>query len=170
MTANVQIQTEGLSLRECTLDDLDLIVELFGDSETMEGYRGTFTPDAAKNWLDGVVTLWREKGYGYWILSLKETEEFAGIAGIFDLQIDGICEAEAGYVIRKKFWGQGFASEVAKACYDFALNRTDIDRVITLIDPRNSASIHLAEKYGLSFLKQSAKWGRTVHVYAISRT
>ena len=170
MTANVQIDTDRLTLRECTLDDLDIIVELLGDTDTMQGYRGTSTPEFAKDWLDGVVASWQEKGYGYWILFLKEIGEFIGIAGISDVEIYGIWEAEAGYAIRKKFCGQGFASEAADACYDFALNRTDIDHIITVIDPRNSASIHLAEKYGLSFLKQSAKWGRTVHVYAASRT
>ena len=136
----------------------------------MESYRGVLTPEATREWVEDVIASWKEKGYGYWILTLKDTDTFVGTAGLFDQEIDGKPEAEAGYVIQHRYWGQGFASEVAHACYDFALNRTDLDRVVTIIDPRNSASIHLAEKYGLSFLKQSAKWGRAVHIYAKSRT
>ena len=169
MTTGVQIETECLSLREITLDDANLIVELFCDSQTMDSYRGARTPPETQEWVEDVIALWREKGYGYWVLFLKGTDTFIGTAGLFDQEIDGKLEVEAGYVIQHQYWGQGFASEIAHACYDFALNRTDLDRVVTIIDPRNSAAVHLAEKYGLSFLKQSAKWGRTVHVYAISR-
>ena len=170
MTTGVQIETERLALREITRKDTGLIVDLFCDSQTMDSYRGALTPQATREWVEAVIASWREKGYGYWVLFLKDTDTFIGTAGLFDQEIDGTLETEAGYVIQHQYWGQGLASEVARACYDFALNRTDVERVVTLIDPRNSASIHLAERYGLSFLKQSAKWGRTVHVYAISRT
>ena len=169
MTTGVQIETECLSLREITLDDADLIVDLFSDSETMDSYRGALTPQDTRVWIEAVIASWKEKGYGYWVLFLRGTDTFIGTAGLFDQEIDGEMETEVGYVIEHQYWGQGFASEIAHACYDFALNRTDLDRVVTIIDPRNSAAVHLAEKYGLSFLKQSAKWGRTVHVYAISR-
>lgn len=170
MTAGVQIETERLTLREITTDDSDLILDLFCDPQTMESYRGTLTPQVTREWIEAVIASWKEKGYGYWVLFLKDTGTFIGTAGLFDQEIDGKTEAEAGYVIDRQYWGQGFASEIAHACYDFALDRTDLDCVVTIVDPRNSAAIHLAKKYGLSFLKQSAKWGRTVHVYARSRT
>ncbi len=169
MTTGVQIETERLTLREITSDDADLIVDLFCDSKTMDSYRGALTPQESRVWVEAVIASWREKSYGYWVLFLKDTDTFIGTAGLCDQEIDGKLEAEAGYVIQHRYWGQGFASEISNACYDFALNRTDLDRVVTIIDPRNGAAIHLAERYGLSFLKQSAKWGRAVHVYAISR-
>ncbi len=170
MTTGVHIDTERLTLREITLDDGDLIADLYGDPETMDSYRGVLSSEESRVWVEGVIASWQEKGYGYWILFLKDTDTFIGSAGLFDEEIDGSLEPEVGYVIQRQYWGQGYASEVAAACYDFALNRTDLDRVITIIDPRNSAAIHLAKKYGLSFLRQSAKWGRVVHVYAKSRT
>ena len=169
MTASVQIETESLSLRELTSGDLDLIVDLYGDPETMDSYRGVLSSQDSQVWLEGVITSWKKKGYGYWALFLKDTGTFIGSAGLFDQEIEGVWETEVGYVIQRQHWGQGFASEVAAACYDFALNRTDLERVVTIIDPRNSAAVHLAEKYGLSFLRQSAKWGRVVHIYAKTR-
>ena len=166
MSANVQIETERLRFRECTLDDLDDLLVLFSDEETMHRYRGTRTPDEVVHWLTTTVGTWERCGYGYWMLDLKETGDLVGFAGLYDYVVDDVEEVEAGYVINHEYWGIGLGGEAAAACYEFADARIEIDRVITLIDPRNTACIALAQRHGLAFERQTAMWGRTVHVYA----
>jgi RimJ/RimL family protein N-acetyltransferase len=48
--------------------------------------------------------------------------------------------------VARSFWNQGYATEAAMACRDHALGLLGRDRVISLIDPQNVASIRVAEK------------------------
>ena len=166
MQANLRFETERLAFRKCTLDDLDDLTLLFSHAETMQGYRGARTPEQTLEWLNETMDTWESPGYGYWMLDLKETGEIVGTAGLHEYTVDGVAEVEAGYVLHVDHWGSGLGAEAAGLCYDYAINTLGLSRVITLIDPRNSASIYLAEKHGLTYQRQTAMWGRTVHMYA----
>jgi len=49
----------------------------------------------------------------------------------------------------RQHWGQGFATEAARAVLAHALRVLRIDPVVAIVDPRNLASIRVAEKIGL---------------------
>jgi RimJ/RimL family protein N-acetyltransferase len=54
-----------------------------------------------------------------------------------------------GWRLQRQHWGQGFASEAAHAVLDEVLRRFKIDPVVAIVDPRNTASIRVAEKIGM---------------------
>ncbi len=55
---------------------------------------------------------------------LNETEEFVGRCG-FGLDETG--EIEVGYLIHKKFWGNGYASEALEALIIWAKKNIKVD-------------------------------------------
>ena len=59
-------------------------------------------------------------------------------------------ELEIGYHVNRERWGQGFATEAAKAVMDYAFRRFDVERVVSMIRPENTASRRVAEKNGLT--------------------
>ena len=55
------------------------------------------------------------------------------------------------YLLDKKFWGQGLATEAALAIVQYAFEQLNLSRLICLIDPDNAASINVAQRIGMHF-------------------
>jgi RimJ/RimL family protein N-acetyltransferase len=58
-------------------------------------------------------------------------------------------EGDLGYVLRKNLWGQGIATEAARAVLDFAFDALGLHRVWATADPENVASVRVLEKLGM---------------------
>jgi RimJ/RimL family protein N-acetyltransferase len=56
---------------------------------------------------------------------------------------------EIGYRLARAYWARGLASEAAGAVRDYAFGVLALPRLVSIIDPNNSASIRVAEKNGL---------------------
>ncbi len=54
------------------------------------------------------------------------------------------------YLIHRPFWRQGFATEAALGCRDYAFDVLDAPRVICTIRPENTPSLGVALKIGLN--------------------
>jgi RimJ/RimL family protein N-acetyltransferase len=142
------LETERLLLREMTLDDVDVVAGMLGDPDVMRFWPRPYTRDEAVRWIERWVREYDEYGCGYWLLVDKATGEAAGQAGVVMLAIDGERAPSLGYIVDKRFWNRGYATEAAAACLEWALARWPV--VITPIRPENAASLRVAEKLGLS--------------------
>ncbi len=58
-------------------------------------------------------------------------------------------EAMLWYVLAREAWGNGYAAEAARAVIEFGFEDLRLHRIFVDIDPRNSASLRVAEKVGL---------------------
>ncbi len=58
--------------------------------------------------------------------------------------------AELGWIINKRYWGKGYASESAAAARDFAVNVLGVIRITAHCDCRNMKSYKLMEKIGMT--------------------
>jgi len=58
-------------------------------------------------------------------------------------------EAALWYMLARDAWGQGYAVEAAQAVLAFGFEELRLHRIFVDIDPRNSASLRVAEKLGL---------------------
>lgn len=112
-----------------------------------------------------------EHRYGLQKLVHRETGEFIGCCGLLLQEVDGQNEIEVGYHIFSAYWNQGYATEAAKCFIDFAFKTHQAQRVISIIDDENQASIRVAEKNGMSLLKRTT-WtnDEPVGVYGISHS
>ncbi len=88
-----------------------------------------------------------EKGFGpfTWLLCLKGTTAPIGSVG---LTIEG-GRAMLGYVLAKKFWRHGFATEALTPLVAWSIAQPQIWRVWAFCDVENPASIRVMEKAGL---------------------
>ena len=62
-------------------------------------------------------------------------------------------DAELIYALRKPYWGQGLATEVAGAMLKYGKQSCHLKRIIATIDPANTASIQVANKIGFGYAK-----------------
>ena len=92
-----------------------------------------------------------------------------GQCGLTVQEVEGKEEIEIGYLFLRKSWGQGLATEAARAVRDHGFHTLGYARLISLIDPGNLASRRVAEKVGLRQEKEVEKWGKRICVYAIHK-
>jgi len=162
------IETARMLLRPMEMSDADDLLKIFSDPEAMRYYPGTRDTEQTREWIGWNLESYRRDGFGLWIASLKTTGAFAGQCGLVTQEVEGRQEVEIGYLFLRSLWGQGLATEAARACRDYARHVLGLRRVISLIDPANMASCRVAEKAGMTLEKEIYKWDKKVSVYSMS--
>jgi RimJ/RimL family protein N-acetyltransferase len=153
------LSTARLLLREMTVDDIDDMAALLGDPVVMRYYPRPKTRAEAGDWIEWNRRLYRERGFGLWIVYTRDTQEFVGDCGLTPQRVDGVEELEIGYHVRADLQRQGFATEAAGACRDHAREAVGADRLIAIINPANIASQRVAVKLGMAVEKRTTGWG-----------
>jgi len=64
-------------------------------------------------------------------------------------RISGVPALQVGWRLARAHWGQGYATEAARAMLDFAFETLGVDRVYANIDPANAASIAVVRRLGM---------------------
>ena len=150
------LETQRLTLRRLVPDDLDDLYRLYRDPEIRRYFpEGTLTYAETKEELEWFLNGHpRHPELGLWATIYKETNQFIGRCGLLPWTIDGQDEVEVAYLLAKEFWGQGLATEAARAIAQYAFEKLHLTRLICLVDRDNRASIHVAMKIGMSFEKE----------------
>lgn len=159
----MKIETDRLYLREMNEHDFDALYAILGDAQTMYAYEHGFTVDEAKAWLMKQLKNYQTYGYGLWAVILKETDEMIGQCGLTRQACDTYGEVvEIGYLLNKAYWHNGYATEVAQACKQWAFDELRIPEVFSIIRDNNIASQCVAERNGMLRRGQFVK-----HYYGI---
>ncbi|MEH2040818.1 GNAT family N-acetyltransferase [Nostoc sp.] len=164
------LETQRLLLREMTLSDLDALLLVLGDAKSMRYYPKPFDREMVEKWIERHRHNYAQHGVGLWAMVLKTTGEVIGDCGLVWQEVEGHRELEIGYHVRSDQQMQGYATEAASACQDYAFNVLGSDRVISLIRPENIPSRRVAEKNGLKVVQETL-WRDIPHyIYAVQRS
>ena len=99
----------------------------------------------------------------------RHTNMPLGMVGLLTQEVDGVLELEIGYHLLPGAWGNGYATEAAIACKEFAWQHTLVPSVVSLIDPGNTNSEAVAQRNGMRFEKHGMHRGEGVMVYRVQR-
>lgn len=161
------VPTSRLAFRPMTADDLDDMAALLGDPAVMRYYPCPKSRAESLAWIDWNQRLYRQEGFGLWLITLRATGEFVGDCGLTLQEVDGATDIEVGYHVRAGLQGHGYATEAAAACRDHARDILQSTRLIAIIHPSNLPSQRVAEKIGLSHERDTtSKTGDPVRIYA----
>jgi RimJ/RimL family protein N-acetyltransferase len=145
------MKTARLNLRTVVHADAARIAALAGDWDvaSMTGrIPFPYSEEAAHHWVDGLAE--REEVFG-----IELNGELIGICG-FTLDTDG--DAELGYWIGKPYWGQGYATEAARAVMAHGFAKSGVRRFICKHLTGNDASEHVIRKLGFRSTGSSTGW------------
>lgn len=152
-------ETERTILREILPTDIDGLFELDSDPE-VHRYLGN-KPVADKNQIIDVINFIRQQyvdnGIGRWAIIDKKTKDFIGWTGlkfVTDLTNKHKNYYDLGYRLKKKYWGQGIATETAFASLDYAFNKLNANEVYAMADCQNDGSNKILKKVGLNFIER----------------
>jgi RimJ/RimL family protein N-acetyltransferase len=165
----VTLETDRLTLRMLRESDFEAYAEMCADPEVMR-YIGDgqplVRPMAWRN-LALMIGHWSLRGYGIWAAEERSTGELVGRIGFWNP--DGWPGFELGWMLRRAYWGRGYATEGARAALDLAFTRMERADVISLIHPENVASIRVAHRLAERLVDSAELFGRPALVYRITR-
>jgi RimJ/RimL family protein N-acetyltransferase len=143
------LETPRLRLRGYTLADTDALLPVLGDPVAMEFYPAPFDRQGVEDWIARSLERYRRDGHGLWAMVLKDSGEVIGDCGCSMQEVEGRNHVEIGYHVRRDLWGNGYATEAAQACKDYAFRTLGAPLVISMIRPENIRSRRVAEKNGM---------------------
>lgn len=163
------LETPRLVLREFVYEDVDALAQVLSDPETMSHYPAPFDRSGVEGWIARNLRRYEQDGFGLWAIVLKSAGDIIGDCGITAQEVDGERLPEIGYHLRRDRWGQGYATEAARACRDYGFEQLKIDFLISLIRPENIPSRRVAARNGMTVWKETNRVGLKHLVYAVRR-
>jgi ribosomal-protein-alanine N-acetyltransferase len=165
----VILTTPRLILRAVVEEDISVLHNLiFGDSDVMRfAFSGApMAGDAAEDFIRRFFTFGRSLT-GFAVLMEKPAGEIIGFAGLARCGALGADDFEIGFVLARRAWGKGIATEIGEAQLAFGFEQLKCGRLLGLVDPRNAPSIHALEKLGMRYQETIAdpeRGSRSVYV------
>lgn len=163
------IETERLVFRKFTDADLPWLIEN-RSPEPMYRYLGGTAmqnPEALAVRIKFYMDCYDKFGFGMCVMTLKETGEQIGAAGIQPLEDTG--EIEVGYNLSEKYWRRGIGYEAAMGWLNFGFNERGLERIVAVAHPDNTGSWKIMEKCGMKYERTEKHYNQDCVVYAISR-
>lgn len=151
------LKTNRLLLRYITQDDFEEIKSMLQDNEVMYAWEHCFTNEDVQAWIDRNLKRYRQYNLGYFILEHKLTGEIIGQAALVPDIIHGQTYYEIGYILKKRYWHKGYASEAAKFLINYAFNSLNLNEIIFEIRPSNLPSIKVAQRLNAKIFGQFIK-------------
>lgn len=159
------LETERLLLWRLRSGDEDDLVDLYADPEVRRfistaaafdrAEAATRVAVAVEDWATGRRTL---------VVRERATGQFLGRIAIVDWAQFG--ETEVGWVFAPQGRGHGYATEAGRAAQQWAFEHLEIPYVIALIRSDNTPSIAVAERLGMSPIRNDELFGIPVVVYS----
>ncbi len=163
-------QTERLIIREFQVLDIEALAQILAKPEVMQfSLDGVLSTKQTAVKIQSFLDSYQKNGYGKYALIHCQSRRLIGYCGIAVEEIEGKSENELGYRIDSDFWGQGLATEAAKACLEHGFDKFKFDYVLGIVEPENQASIKVLEKVGMEFVKESTWRGKVVCIYKVMR-
>jgi RimJ/RimL family protein N-acetyltransferase len=165
------IETPRLVLRAFARGDADDLFAMDGDDRVMR-YLGSGMKGRTRAECEQGVERLAERaaarpGYGLLHASLRDGGGFVGGCGVF--QVPDSDEFEIAYRLPHARWGQGYATEMARAVLAHAFGQLGLRRIVGLTWPENVPSQRVLEKIGMLREADAEHYGRTMFVYAATR-
>jgi ribosomal-protein-alanine N-acetyltransferase len=163
------ITTSRLILRPFTGADVDPMHRILNGEGVLRYFPPTDPParDRVQRMISGLLKHWEERGYGLWAVASQSSGELVGRCGLQFLPDTG--EVEVDFILGREFWGQGFATEAARASLQYGFDRLGLERVVGIVHLGNQASQRVLEKLAMERIEQKQFFGMECYRYAVER-
>lgn len=147
-------ETERLLIRPVAVDDTDIIFQLYNMPNFIKfiGNKNINSLSDAENYIKSKFLPQIEKrGFGNYILVLKEGNQKIGSVGIFERE--GLDVVDIGFSVLEKFEGKGLMLEAAQKVKSIGMEEFGLNKISAITSKDNFSSQKLIERIGLKFQK-----------------
>ncbi|MBX2873950.1 MAG: GNAT family N-acetyltransferase [Saprospiraceae bacterium] len=145
--------SDRLGFRNWQSTDLNKMASINADQEVMQFFPSTQTKERTQQFIDRMQKQYAERGYCYFAVEKLTTEELIGFVGLAYQSFEAPFTpcVDIGWRLAKEHWNQGYATEGAKRCLQYAFQEVDLKQICATAPAINLASIGVMKKIGLQF-------------------
>ena len=143
-----------LGFRRWQTTDLDAFTAINSDPEVMRFFQKPLLKEDTLAMMERMERLFEEKGFCYFAVEHLADQSLIGAIGLGwkTFEADFTPTVDLGYRIGKSWWNQGFSTEGAAACLDYA-RQIQIPELVAMASIGNLASIEVMKKIGMQYWK-----------------
>ena len=166
---DLALETERLLLRRLTPADAAALHRCTGDPAIMRYWHPGPDADvpATAARIAEIAAHWREHGFGDYGVLARDSGELVGFAGLH--HIAGMAEVNLGYALVPARGRCGLGTELCATLLAQGFTDLGLPEIVAVIDPRNAASVALAERSGLRLRRETTWQGQPRLVLALTR-
>ena len=138
------LETRNCTIRNFLPSDVEELYETLSDSEVMEYIEPPFTLEQTAQFIK--CAMLSEKPS---VFAVEDRETGKVIGHVIYHPYDK-SSYELGWILNRKYWGQGIAGELTFSLIEFSKNN-GVENLIIECSPRQTVTKHIAEKYHFSY-------------------
>jgi ribosomal-protein-alanine N-acetyltransferase len=161
----VNIQTARLRIRDLTPADAEGLFPIYADAECRRFIGGEPTKSLDEQREQLAATLERQAGeqpgYGRWAVERLADGLLVGVVLLKhppDAEGRPLPDVEVGWHLGRFAWGNGYATEAARAMLDHARDTLKLPVVYAIVLPENVRSIRVTERLGMKPLGLTTRY------------
>jgi RimJ/RimL family protein N-acetyltransferase len=142
-----------LWLRRWRPEDLEPFAALNADPEVMEHFPSTLSREETAEAVGRVEKHYERHGFGLWAVEVPEQAPFIGYIGLAVPSFEASFTpcVEIGWRLARPWWGQGLATEGARAAVAYGFERLNLPEIVSFTVPGNARSRRVMEKLGMRY-------------------
>jgi RimJ/RimL family protein N-acetyltransferase len=148
----MELQTPRLLLRRWRESDREPFAALNADPRVMEFFPACLTQGESDALVDRIEQRFEESNFGLWAVEVPGVAPFIGFIGLSVPRFEAHFTpcVEIGWRLAFNHWGQGFATEGARAVLKLAFETLQLPEVVSMTAHQNLRSWHVMEKLGMT--------------------
>jgi RimJ/RimL family protein N-acetyltransferase len=164
------LTTERLRLEPIDDHHFDGLQAMNRLPEVMRFLSGTpETAEQTRHMIEVVKGRWAQYGFSWWAFIERDTERLVGAGCIQYLGRDPANPHEIGWRLVPDKWGQGMASEAARAMADWSFETLDAPLLVAVCLPGNENSAKLMKKLGMRYRGEETWYERPHAAWEMTR-
>jgi ribosomal-protein-alanine N-acetyltransferase len=151
-STDTELETERLLLRRWRDSDRAPFAALTADPEVMRHFPAPLTRAESDAMVDRIIASFDEHGYGLYAVERRAEGDFIGFVGLAWITYDVpfAPAVEIGWRLARHAWGQGYATEAARAVVAHAFGALGLDDLVSMTVPSNEPSWRVMERIGMT--------------------
>ena len=147
----IVIETKRLILRTWNDEDIDAYYLINQDPKVVEFLLKISSIDKAREFIEQMNVQFNDFGFTLFAAEEKASGELMGFIGLNAPKWSAHFTpcVEIGWRLGSKYWGQGYATEGARAVIDFGFNQCGLKEIVAFTVPANLRSSRVMEKIGM---------------------
>ena len=145
------LQTDRLVLRDWRATDRAPFAALNADPRVMEHFPASLDRAASDALVERITTDLHRSGWGLWAVARRDNDRFLGFTGLLAVGFEApfTPAVEIGWRFAVDAWGQGHATEAARAVLDHAFGTLELPEVVSMTSVSNVRSQRVMERIGM---------------------
>lgn len=142
--------TDRLRLEPIRAGHAEDLLRVYQDRAVAEWF-GVWTREMAQQEAARMARGWEMDGVHKWMAYDRSNGALVGRGGLSRVQLADQARLEIGWVLRGRFWGKGYATEIGRTGLAFAFEELAAEEVVAYTEARNARSRAVMERLGFRY-------------------